>query len=212
MILSRTSSLTPLSASGQVRRCRPGAARAARSGRRAWTMSSNMNILARTSSASSGSRCSRPSRISRSVARSARLMMSTSGSQAADGRGSRSAAARREPALQVRTRPGGRCRATCGPSTAMPVRDVGLEPARPGRPSTAEAWSAVMCASTSAIVCGCSSCRNDSTSWRVGAAQELERHLDEHRLEPVQDLTGACPARGRPLEQVRGVARDRRWA
>ena len=43
-------------------------------------MSSNMNIRLLTSSASSGSRASRPSTICRSVARSERLMMWTSGS------------------------------------------------------------------------------------------------------------------------------------
>ena len=47
--------------------------------------------------------------------------------------------------------------------TAMPVGDVAPAPARAsprGRPTPARRS---MCASTSAIVCGCSSCRNDST-------------------------------------------------
>ncbi len=61
-----------------------------------------------------------------------------------------------------------------------------------GRPeSSSEALSGVMWASTSAMTCGCSSTMKERSWGEVGLVQELERHLDRGRVQPLHDLRRA---------------------
>ena len=133
--------------------------------------------------------------MSRSVVRSARLMMSTSGPQAADRRGLVRLEHRGQPALEV----GLDLLDDLGRGAVHDrdaVGDVGLDGS--GRPArTSAACLAVMCASTSAIVCGCSSWRNDST-MRGSARRRNSNGISTHGLEPGQDLARPCPGRGWP--------------
>ena len=70
--------------------------------------------------------------------------------------------------------------------------------------STIDAASGCRCASTSAIVCGCSSGQVGEHLARVGLAQELERHADERRTEVLEDLLGLLGAEAL-LEQLPGA-------
>ncbi len=163
--LIRTSSLTPLSAiaSSPVSTWRSTSWRSLLS---SSTMSSNMNIRLLTSSASSGSRASRASTMSRSVARSERLMMSISGSRPPTAESSDGCSTEEV----LRSRHFSSARSTSGEVRSITAIRWATSACRSGsRPdSTSVARSLGMCARITAITCGCSPEMNDR-SWRGSA-------------------------------------------
>ena len=174
-------------------------------------MSSNMNIRLLTSSASSGSSASRPSTMSRSVARSDRLMIWTSGSTPPTRGHLGRLQHRGQLALERRLEPL-RMHLRRGP---VHHRDAGARP-RPagrgrGRTAPAMALSPGMCASTRAMTCGCSSAMNEQQLARVGAVEELERQLHRGRGEPGHDRRRRARARATP-RAARGRTPGRRRA
>ena len=117
-------------------------------------MSSNMNIRRRISSAISGLRASRASRMRRSVVRSARLMMSTSGCRPPTVESSSGCST----VESLRCRASSTWRITSGEVRSMTAMRCATSDctsgASPDRIDDASADG--MCARTSAMVCGCS--------------------------------------------------------
>jgi hypothetical protein len=123
------------------------------------TMSSNMNILLLMASASDGSSASSPSTICRSVERSERLMMLTSGSRPPTrdiSAGWSMEDRRRSSVASTALMISGEVRSMTAIRWATSACMPGASPDR-----SSDALSGVMCASTSAITCGCSSTMND---------------------------------------------------
>ena len=155
-------------------------------------MSSKMNICARTCSASSTLTCSRPSRIMRSVERSARLMIATSGGTPPTVRQLLRAENRRHPAVELRST----SRMTSGEACSMrAIRCATSACSFCGKPErTIADCAGPRWASTRAIVCGCSSARK-VMSCRASARRRASNGMSaRRRAEAIHDLFGALGA------------------
>ena len=165
-------------------------------------MSSNMNIRLRTSSASSGSRPSSPSRMSRSVARSARLMMSTSGCRCRRPATVRGLQHRATACARGSPRPARRSRARCGPSSRCGGRRRPAAPAQAAEHRRRLVGAA--CARAPARWSAGARPGGTRATWRGSARlQELERHLARPRPRAAEDVGRPCPRPGR-LRASRG--------
>ena len=69
----------------------------------------------------------------------------------------------------------------------------------------AEAWSVRRCASTSAMVCGCSSTRKVNSSLGSASARNANGWLDAGLGQPAEDLRGVVVAHGRLEDALRGA-------